>query len=283
MRWALFRQVMQKLASVRELDPQRDAAGFAEQLLGYRPRLFARIEGGAESVTARMAALTIAGDHLREICRLPSYVDELERSLASATMSASDRLVRVAALAYLVCARDLIRDDLPAGYGLIDDCISLRAAVLATRRCATSQPRMRWEDNPQPRTQREDNSQPRTRPENNFVLSELLHIRYLSLAVPDDVLPLTGEALTSAATLAARTRDLPSATIEAAIRHLVEHPPTEFPAQLPLLELDQSIEVESMLPLTAGELIEARGENLLFGFDDGSQLRREAGGTLAAA
>jgi hypothetical protein len=258
MRWALFQQVMQKLASVRELDPRRDAARYAEQLLANRPALFARIEGGTESVAARMAALTIAGDHLREVCRLPTYVDDLERSLAIGSMSASERLVRVAALAYLVCARDLIRDDLPAGYGLIDDCISIHGAVLAS-------------------------PGPRPRGLGKFVVTELLRIRYLSLAVPDEVLPLTAEAMTHAATLAARTRGLPNATIEAAIRYLVEHPPSEFPAKLPLPEPSESIEVEAMMPLMPGELLEARGEHLLFAFPDGSQLRREAGGALSEA
>lgn len=257
MRWALFQQVMHKLASVRELDPRRDAARYAEQLLAFAPRMFAPIDGGAESVVARMAALTIAGDHLREICRLPTYVDELERSLAIATMTASERLVRVAALAYLVCGRDLIRDDLPAGYGLIDDCISIRGAVLAT-------------PGPRPRGGL-----------GQFLLAELLRVRYLALAVPDGVLPATAEALTHAATLAARTRDLPNSMVEAAIRHLVEHPPNEFPARLPLPEPSEPIEVESMLPLTPGELLEARGESLVFGFPDGSQLRRAAGGVLS--
>lgn len=257
MRWALFQQVMQKLASVRELDPRRDAARYAEQLLAFRPRLFATLDGGAESVAARMAALTIAGDHLREVCRLPTYVEELERSLAIATMTASERLVRVAALAYLVCSHDLIRDDLPAGYGLVDDCISIRGAVLAT-------------PGPRPRTGL-----------GKFLLAELLRIRYLALAVPDDVLPATAGALTHAATLAARTRDLPSSVVEAAIRHIVSHPPNEFPAKLPLPEPSEPIEVESMMPLTAGELLEARGESLLFGFPDGSKLCREAGGALS--
>lgn len=258
MRWALFQQVMQKLASVRELDPRRDAARYAEQLLGYRPHLFAPIEGGAESVVARMAALTIAGDHLREICRLPDSVDDLERSLALGSMAASERLVRVAALAYLCCGRDLIRDDLPAGYGLIDDCISIRGAMLAT-----------------------PGGGPRGG--GKFLLAELLRIRYLALAVPEDVLPLTGEALTHAATLAARTRGLPNSTIEAAIRYLVEHPPNEFPAKLPLPESIETIEVESMLPLTLGELLGAHGEDLVFGFPDGSKLRRAAGGALSEA
>ncbi|MFO7565441.1 MAG: hypothetical protein R6X02_22560 [Enhygromyxa sp.] len=262
MRWALFQQVMHKLASVRELDPRRDAARYAEQLLGFQPRMFAPIDGGAQSVAARMAALTIAGDHLREICRLPSFVDELERSLAVATMSAGERLVRVAALAYLVCGRDLIRDDLPAGYGLIDDCISIHGAVLATMGQRSLGGRG-------------------SGTLGQVLGAELLRIRYLALAVPDPVLPATAEALTHAAKLAAQTRDLPNAIVEAAIRHLVEHPPNEFPARLPLPEPSEPIEVESMLPLTPGELLEARGETLVFGFPDGSQLRRTAGGVLS--
>lgn len=255
MRWALFQQVMRKLVSVRELDPQRDAARYAEQLLEFHPRLFARIDGGAESVAARMAARTIALDHLGEICRLPSYVDELERSLAIATMSAGDRLVRVAALAYLVCERDLIRDDLPAGYGLVDDCISIRSAVLATPRSRGGLGR--------------------------FVHAELLRIRYLALAVPDDVLPAAQRALVEAATLAASTRDLPVATVEAAIRQLIQQPPTQFPAELPLPEPPNPIEIESSISLAPGELIEVAGESLLVEFPDGSRLRREAGGALA--
>jgi hypothetical protein len=37
MRWALFQQVMQKLAVVRQIDPHRDAAVYAERLLGLHP------------------------------------------------------------------------------------------------------------------------------------------------------------------------------------------------------------------------------------------------------
>jgi hypothetical protein len=257
MRWALFQQVMQKLANVREFDPSRDAARYAEQLLEFRPDLFASIDGGVESVVARMAARTIATDHLREICRLPVYVEELQRSHALGSMGAGERLVRVAALAYLVCERDLIRDDLPAGYGLIDDCINLHGAVLAT-------------PGPRPRSGL-----------GKFMTAQLLRIRYLSLAVPNDLLKATEQTLTHAATLAARSRDLPNSVVEAAIRCIIEQPPPVFPPRLPLPEPAEPIEIESMMPLTPGELIEVAGENLLVAFPDGSKLRREAGGVLS--
>jgi hypothetical protein len=261
MRWALFQQVMQKLVVVRELDPQRDAAAYAEQLLAYHPSLFARLDGGPASVAARLAARTIAVDHLGEVCRLPAHVAEIERSLSVATMSAGERLVRIAALAYLVCERDLIRDDLPAGYGLIDDCINIRGAVLAT--LSSRRP------------------SPRRRGFGEILLEELLRIRYLALAVPDDVLAATEAALTHAAQLAVRTRDLPTSTVEAAIRMLIDQPPTEYPAELPLPKPSAAVEVESVLRLTPGELVEARGETLVFAFPDGTTLRREAGGVLS--
>lgn len=256
MRWALFQQVMQKLAVVREIDPHRDAAVYAERLLGLHPELFARIDEGAQSVRARMAALTIARDHLREVMRLPEYVDELERSLGVATMSAGSRLVRVTALAYILSNHDLHRDGLPAGYGLLDDCIAVRGAVLAT---------------------------PGRRPPGSlgpFLVTELLRIRYLGLALPREMLCDTEAALTYSAQLAARARGLPNHTLERAILQIIQQPPTRFPAELPLPEPDEPIEVETVMHLLSAELVELGGETMLFAFADGSQIRREADGVL---
>jgi hypothetical protein len=256
MRWALFRQVMQKLAVVREIDPHRDGAAYAERLLGLHPELFARIDGGRESVRARMAALTIARDHLREVMRLPEYVDELERSLAIATMSAGSRLVRVTALAHILCHHEQARSDLPAGYDLLDDCIAMRGAVLATpgRRAPATLGQM--------------------------LLTELLRIRYLGLALPREMLAPTQAALTFSAELAARARGLPNHTLERAILQVVQQPPTRFPAELSLPEPETPIEVETVLPLLSAELADVRGETMLFWFADGSQIRREAEGVL---
>jgi hypothetical protein len=259
MQWALFQQVMRKLVVVRELDPRRDAAAYAERLLGLHPDLFAGIEGGVESVAARMAALKIASDHLREVARLPNYVDELERSLANATMSPGSRLVRVAALAYILCHHDYHHDGLPAGYGLVDDCIAIRGAVLATpgRMPPGSLGRM--------------------------LVTELLRIRYLGIALPNEVLATTEAALTFSAQLAARTRGLPTHVIEGAIRHLILHPPTKFPAELPLPEPEAAIEIEAVMRLLPAQLVEVAGETLVFAFSDKTKLRREADGVLHEA
>ena len=255
MRWALFQQIMQKLVTVRGLDPQRDAAPYAEQLLAMHPDLFARIDGGAQSVKARLIARTIAVDHLTEVCRLPDYVDEIERSLAIATMSAGTRLVRVAALAYMLCNHDLHRDRLPAGYGLVDDCIAMRGAILAT-------------------------PQRHARGLGQFILGELLRIRYLGMALPSEVLGATEAVLTFSAQLAAQTRGMPNHIVERAIRDLVQNPPTSFPEQMQLPPTDDAIEMEAVLRLLPAELLEIDGDNLLFGFPDGSRLRRGAQGVL---
>jgi hypothetical protein len=205
-----------------------------------------------------MAALTIARDHLREVMRLPEYVDELERSLAVATMSAGTRLVRVTALAHILCnhGSNLRRGGLPPGYNLLDDCIAMRGAVLAT---------------------------PSRRPPGSlgpWMLGELLRIRYLGLALPREMLAPTKAALTYSAELAARARGLPNHTLERAILQIIQQPPTRFPAELPLPELAEEIEIETVVHLLCAEVVEVRGETMLFAFTDGSQIRREAEGVL---
>jgi hypothetical protein len=257
MQWALFRKVMIKLAGVRELDPERDAARYAEQLMALRPELFSRLPEGTEGLICRMAARTIAVDHLREICRLPQEVATLERSLEISTMTASERLVRIAGLAYLVCDRDLLRDDLPAGYGLIDDCIALRGARLAT-------PAVN---------------------ESDRLVEDLLTIQYLSVAAPDPLLPAIEAALVNAAEVAIRTRSLPDHVVGSAIRALVEQPPSEFPATLllPALDPKDRQQLETPLELRPGQLIEADRGSLLIEYFGGTRLRRATDGTLSFA
>jgi hypothetical protein len=257
MQWALFQKVMIKLAAVRELDPERDAARYAEQLIENKPHLFARLPGGSEGVVGRMAARTIAIDHLGEICRLPDEVATLERSLEISTMTASERLVRIAGLAYLVCDRDLLRDDLPAGYGLIDDCIALRGARLAT-------PAVN---------------------ESDRLVEDLLTIQYLTAAAPDELLPAIEGALINAAEVALRTRSLPEHVVGSAIRALVDQPPSEFPATLLLPDLDpaERRRIETPIELRPGQIVEADRGSLVIEYEGGTRLRRSPEGSLSFA
>ncbi|WP_165703756.1 DUF1232 domain-containing protein [Enhygromyxa salina] len=255
MRWELFGQITRKLAAVRDFEPERDAARYAEQLLALHPRLFTRLDGGPESVVARMAARTIAVDHLREVCQLPDVVAELQRSMANSTMGAGERLVRVAGLAYLVCENDLIRDDLPAGFGLVDDCIVLRGARLATAHVLGT---------------------------DHFV-EDLTMIHYLAVAIPDPLLPDIEAALALAAELEMRTRPLPNAIVELAIRELIERPPTDYPPPLLLPDHEAGVETQSPLLLSAGEIDVADAGLLVIEFEDGTRLQRNRDATLEYA
>ncbi|WP_146157611.1 DUF1232 domain-containing protein [Enhygromyxa salina] len=252
MRWELFSQITRKLVAVREFEPQRDAARYAEQLLLSHPDLFARLEGGAASVAARMAARTIATDHLREICELPHAVAELQSSMDNSTMGAGERLVRVAALAYLVCENDLIRDDLPAGFGLVDDCIVLRAARLATANVLGT----------------------------DHFTEDLTTVHYLSVAIDDALLPSIEAALALAAELELRTRPLPDAIVERAIYELIENPPTDYPPPLLLPDYTPTRVTDSPLLLSAGQIVETDTGLIVIEFRDGTQIRRNRDATL---
>ena len=252
MQWQLFAKVMVKLAQVREYTVERDAPRYAAHLRRHRADLFARLEGGANGVPAILAADLLARDHMREICGLPQVVESLQNSMDNATMTASERLVRLAALAYLVCDSDLIADDLPGGVGLVDDCITLRGARLATSTVLGT----------------------------DYFAEDLVHIHYLSVAVPPAMLPTIESVLVHAATLAFRTRSIPDAVLEYAIRDRIEHPPCQFPPGMALPDVESMPAVETPLPLVPGQIIEATRTSLVIDFPDVGRLRRTPDGKL---
>lgn len=252
MQWRLFAQVMVKLAQVREFTQERDAPLYAAYLRANRPELFAHLDNGPDGVPAHLAAAILARDHMREICELPRAVESLQTSMDNSTMSASERLVRLAALAYLVCENDILSDDLPAGAGLIDDCIMLRGARLATSTVLGT----------------------------DYFAEDLTQIQYLSVAVPEQLLPIIESALVHAATVAVRTRDLPQASIELVIRELIEHPPAHFPPGMALPEAKNLPPVDSALALTPARIVEVTRTELTIEFLDGTRLHRNHDGEL---
>jgi len=253
MQWELFNQVLVKLGSVSELDPERDATPYADQLLELHTHLFADLEGKTEGVAARIAARTIARDHLREVCRLRVRVEQIQASMANSSTSASERLVRTAALAYLACNDDLLSDDLPHGLGYIDDCILLRGARLATPAA----------------------------PGTDYFIEDILEIQYLSLAVPEALLPALERALAYFAALWQRTRDLPDAVVERALTELIQSPPSEFPSKLDLPPPPPDWRaVDIPFALHPARLISVEGSGLELAFGD-QRFTRARDGTLA--
>ncbi|NVB39890.1 hypothetical protein G6O69_18750 [Pseudenhygromyxa sp. WMMC2535] len=252
MQWVLFQRVMQKLVGIRELDPERDAPRYAEELLARNPALFEALEGGASGPAAIVAAHEIARDHVREVSLLPRLCDDLQRSVSTAALTAGERLVRLMGLAYLTCGHDLIHDDLPAGYGLIDDCIALHGAAMAT--AALASPR--------------------------YVAQQRQRIRYLSVAVTDELREQLHAVLIRAAEVALVCEDLPDYAVELTIRDLIEAPPADLPMEFGLPRRSASPKLIAALALPNPRLIEARGRSLHFRFSDGSQIHRGPGGVL---
>jgi hypothetical protein len=242
MRWNLLQQLMRKHVDIAALDPQRDATIFAERLLDIRPEVFERMP------SPPLAALALARELLPQIASVPELARGLEASISSPQASLGTRLAQLVALAYLACEQDLIRDNLPGGAGLVDDCIVLHGARLV--------PLLDYGHIGQP------------------LLDAMVPVHRLSLAVPPDVLPKLERLLRQIASLAVHADTLPGTVVEDAIRALVENPPTELDGPLPFtLPPSHSIlprAVEDALVLPLGQLLAGEpGEGLKVELADG--------------
>jgi uncharacterized membrane protein YkvA (DUF1232 family) len=115
---------------IGELHGEYDAERFADVLLARRADAFAGLPGGAEGQTAQRLALRLARKQLQLVGEVPGMVEAIVSTLDTPTEPPALRLMQVAALAYLVNPGDLLPDDMPAGYGFVDDSIVLRAMAV---------------------------------------------------------------------------------------------------------------------------------------------------------
>ena len=122
----LLEPVVDRLKAV---DPDAQSGEFARNLLRLRKEAFAGLPGGASGDRAQQASLAVARRVLREIARIPRLVDGVRDQVASPDSPAAMKLSHALCLKYLVDPRDLLPDDLPAGYGFIDDAVLLWAAL----------------------------------------------------------------------------------------------------------------------------------------------------------
>lgn len=248
MRWTLFQRVMQKLVEIRELDPRRDATTYAEQLLARCPALFAEL-GGAKTLPAQLAARAIAEDHLREICGLAEHVEALQDRTGHPS---NEYLVRLLALAYFSSDHNVVADDAPAGYGMVDDCMT----VIAVERLDAAG-RLPCTD-------------------------ETMHrVRYMSLALSEDTRPKVERILQRAAGFARACAEASEQSLERVTLELIEGPPERFPLPngIPLAPIDS--DTLHRLSLPRARLLEAEAGALTIAFDDGITLRRSPTGELS--
>ncbi len=102
---------------------------FAELLREARPDLFARLEGGEDGALSGKVSVTIAAGLLRIISEIPDVAEAMLTGIDRRNTEPAVRCALSGALAYLISPRDLLPDDLPGGYGFVDDCMILRATV----------------------------------------------------------------------------------------------------------------------------------------------------------
>jgi uncharacterized membrane protein YkvA (DUF1232 family) len=132
MNMVLFDMLGPVTERLRGLRDEVDGPRFAEQLLACRPDAFSELPGGTESSEAKRAAEAIAAMSLARLRQLPEIVDYLCKQMVDRSISPALRSTIAFALAYLVTPTDLFRDDLPGGFGYIDDAIMLWGVVGAT-------------------------------------------------------------------------------------------------------------------------------------------------------
>ncbi|MBW2278988.1 MAG: DUF1232 domain-containing protein [Deltaproteobacteria bacterium] len=125
-------QLIEEVADrIEALDPgpgaDRDA--FAKQLLEARQDLFAQLEGGADGEASRRASAALASCMLGLIKDIPVIAEAMLHAIDRRSAEPAVRCALAGALAYLVRLKDLLPDDLPGGFGYIDDCVILRATA----------------------------------------------------------------------------------------------------------------------------------------------------------
>ncbi len=192
---------------IGELHGEYDAERFAGVLVRRRAGAFAELPGGAEGETAQRLALRIARKQLALVGELPGMVEAIASTLDEPTDSPALRLMQVAALAYLVNPGDLLPDDMPAGYGFVDDSIMLRAIAVTV-------PPLYGMSAAQ-------------------VARERLVIDFHGMCIPPAIAPELVRAVQASTTLVQMLGLLPPALVEASIARLLEDPLTPLQSQPP--------------------------------------------------
>jgi uncharacterized membrane protein YkvA (DUF1232 family) len=112
-------------ARIEALSPEVDCAEFARQLGEARPDLLEQLPEELRAPAAEALSRCLIG----VIGEIPSIVEAMLAAIDRRSTAPAVRAALAGALAYLVRPRDLLPDDLPGGFGFVDDCMILRATV----------------------------------------------------------------------------------------------------------------------------------------------------------
>ncbi len=222
------------------LDHTTDGADFAAELRARRPEAFVELSDSDRDE----ATTAIAIRCLDEIRKLPELAQFLTRQLNDYNVHPAVQAGIAYALAYLVCPVELLPDDLPGGYGFVDDALMVCALAGAV---VMDQP----------------GAQAR------FSQIEAA-IRILGMGLPRDLAPLLRDAADDAMRTVFALGHIPRAVLEELTRQYIE-----FPAR-------KIIEAVGHLAVAKAATRRALPEAAAFFELPGGQVRR-AGGALEYA
>ena len=121
-------------AEVAAIDLSEESPALLEQIRLARPDFLkevdrARKRSGATKEAMNLTLLALAAAVLGMIKEMPQIVDTMVQKIRKRRADPHLRCALAGTLAYLVQPHDLIPDDAPGGYGLLDDCLLLRVAL----------------------------------------------------------------------------------------------------------------------------------------------------------
>ena len=114
---------------IDKLDADIEAPRFAAQVRKMRPTFETELKtkGIAEDQLEK-TILVLSAAQVMVIKGIPAIAGEMRNMLQSGRGEPAFRCVLAASLAYFVQPRDLLSDDLPGGYGFVDDALLLHEA-----------------------------------------------------------------------------------------------------------------------------------------------------------
>jgi uncharacterized membrane protein YkvA (DUF1232 family) len=125
----LYQMLDEIYARINKMNVAAEAPRFVAQWQKMRPNLRAELK--AQGIAANQldkSLLVLSTAQLTVIKGIPAIAAEMSKMLQAGTGEPAFRCVLAASLAYLVQPNDLLPDNLPGGYGFIDDALLLHEA-----------------------------------------------------------------------------------------------------------------------------------------------------------
>jgi len=125
----LFQMLDKLIAQINKMNIVTEAPKFAAQLRKMRPTLENELKAqGIAKDRLEKTILALSSAQVGVIKGIPAIATEMSQMLQTGSGEPAFRCVIAASLAYVVQPQDLMADDLPGGYGFVDDALLLHEA-----------------------------------------------------------------------------------------------------------------------------------------------------------